>query len=260
MTFSSEDLINILKNPITPYPYSFTFFNQEQKFPVYPSCEVIKTSTESHTTDVTKTSIDVTFEIRFLIKYTRRPEFEEKDREIIEKIMTDTLEAYDFLPTQKIYFETKTWSHRVVDAEIRGSISTLRFKYTEIVSSSGSGFVGSSTVLELNSQTTPKQIKVLNFTFFEGVSVDKHQNDNGVIAYDPSIAGEGEITVTYENTAEIDDLIKTLTDLREEHNGKFIHGGITKQYIFLFGKTVKSNAYADIEKATTTLYVQGTWV
>lgn len=259
MTFSSTDIINILKSPTEAYPYTFLFYYQEEKLPIYPRCEVVKVQSESNTTETTKRTKDVTFEIRLYTKYTRLPQVEETDRENIERIITDTLEAYDFLPTQKIYFESKQWNHRVVDYDIRGSVSTLRFKYTEILSTTGSGIVGSTTTWEVNSQTTPTVIKVLNFTFDSGVDVVEHNQDDGIIQYDPIRNDAGKITITYENTSTIDTLIKSLTDSMTENNGRFTHGGITTNYIFLLGATVKSNSYGDIERATTTIYLQSTW-
>lgn len=259
MSFSSTDIINILKSPVTPYPYTFLFFYQEEKFPIYPRCEVVRTQSDSDTTETTKLSKDVTYEIRLYTKYTRLPQIEETDRENIEKIITDTLEAYDFLPTQKIYFESKQWSHRVIDEDVRGSVSTLRFKYTEISSTTGSGIVGSTTTWEVNSQATPTVIKVLNFTFDGGVDIAEHNQDDGTIQYDPVRNDTGTITITYENTTTIDSLVKSLTDAMTENNGRFIHGGISTNYTFLFGATVKSNSYGDIERATTTIHLQGTW-
>jgi hypothetical protein len=64
---------------------------------------------------------------------------------------------------------------------------------------------------------------------------------------------------TYESTIALDTIINTAADSKDEIKGKLVRGGVTSKYLFLIGKTIKSGQFDNIERATTTLYVSGTW-
>lgn len=258
MTLSQSDIETILKTGV--YPYTLQYYRRKQKFPLYPSIEVLKTQPDSTTTDITKTSTESQFEITLLIKFTRRQEEEEVDQITIENEIQRVLKVADIEPTGKIFFESGSWSRQLLDQEIFGSKSILRFTYRNITSTSGSGVIGASATLELNSDGTPTVIQLLDYDVSgEGVDIQSHIDDTGITQYDPISIKELEIRVTYENTDTIETIIETAGDNRLDIKGKITRNGVVKNHTFLVGNTTKRGQYSDIEKATTTLYVTGTW-
>ena len=93
----------------------------------------------------------------------------------------------------------------------------------------------------------------------EGVDILSHIDDNGITRYDPLGVKELEMRVTYENTDVIEGIVETASDNRLDVQGKITRNGVVKNHTFLIGNTTKRGQYSDIEKATTTLYVTGTW-
>ncbi len=241
------------------FPYKLQFYIREQKFVVYPSVEVLLISSDSNTTDVLKTQIDTVFEIRLFIKFSRRDEFEEADRIAIESEIIDLLEDANIPPPNEIVFEQKTWNTSILDGEIYGKKSTLRFTYRDYKSTTGEGITGLGNFIELFTDTNPIQIKILSFDSTEGATVDSHSIDSGERQYDPRELTEFEIRVTYENTFEVAKAIKTATDGREETNGRLIRNGQIRNLTYLLGTTTKAGRYTEIEKATTAFYVTGIW-
>ncbi len=241
------------------FPYKLQFYVREQKFVVYPSVEVLLISSDSNTTDVLKTQIDTVFEIRLFIKFSRRDEFEEADRIAIESEIIDLLEDANIPPPNEIVFEQKTWNTSILDGEIYGKKSTLRFTYRDYKSTTGEGITGLGNFIELFTDTDPIQIKILSFDSTEGATVDSHSIDSGERQYDPRELTEFEIRVTYENTFEVANAIKTATDGREETNGRLVRNGQIRNLTYLLGTTTKAGRYTEIEKATTAFYVTGMW-
>jgi len=265
-TLTQQDVVDILKEGTYPYKgNTIPFFIQKQKFPIYPSVEIRRVGSLSTTSDVQKTTTDTTFEIKLLLKYTREEEFEEADRLVTEDEILKLLEDANIPPPNKIFFEQKNWNTATVDQAIFGSESTLRFIFREIISSTGDGFVGADNEFELDSLGSalplsgPLVAQVLGITDTSGATVDTHSQDSGETQYDPRELKEGELRITYENTAELEALIKQLTDDREEFEGKFVRAGVVQQVLLLLGNTTRSSKYTEIESATTNFYVVGFW-
>lgn len=256
-SLTPEQVRDIIK--VGTFPYRLQFFIREQKFVVYPSVEVLLISSDSNTTDVLKTQIDTVFEIRLLIKFSRRDEFEEADRIAIESEIIDLLEDFNVPPPNEIIFEQKTWNTSIIDAEIYGKRSVLRFTYRDFKSTTGDGIEGTANFIELFTDTNPLQIKMLSWDSSEGAVVDSHSIDSGERQYDPRELTEFEIRVTYENTFEIESALKPARDTREEVNGRMTRDGVIRNFTFLIGNTTKAGRYTEIEKATTAFYVTGIW-
>jgi hypothetical protein len=265
-TLTQQDVVDILKEGTYPYKgNTIPFFIQKQKFPIYPSVEVRRVGSPSTTSDVQKTKIDTTFEIRLLLKYTRDEEFEEADRLVTEDEILKLLEDANIPPPNKIFFEQKNWNTAIVDQAIYGSESKLRFVFQEVISSTGDGFVGADNEFELDSLgqgsplTGPLVAQVLSINDTSGATVDSHSVDDGRTQYDPRELKEGELRITYENTADLEALVKQLTEDRTEFEGKFVRAGVVQQVLLLLGNTTRSSKYTEIESATTDFYVVGFW-
>lgn len=256
-TLTPTQIVDILKEGV--YPYQLQFFTREQKFPYYPTVEVLLISSDSNTTDVLKTQIDTVFEIRLYIKYQRRDELEEGDRIATESEIIDLLEAFNVPPPNEIIMEQKTWNSSLLDGEIYGKRSVLRFTYRDFRSTTGEGIEGTGNFIELFTDTDPLQIKMLSWDSTEGANVQSHSADSGEVLYDPYELTEFEIRVTYENTFEIESVLKEARDAREEVNGRMTRDGVIRNFIYLIGTTTKAGRYTEIEKATTAFYVTGIW-
>ncbi len=261
MTITQLEIITLLKTGVYPSTQtSLNYYEQKQKFGIYPFVEVRKVQSDSNVTDVITTSIDQVFEIRLYLKYTRPEATEEADRLATENEILRVLEDADIKPLGIIYFESKTWNTNVIDDAIYGSRSVLRFQVKDVESTTGSGIIGSGDVIELNSEATPTQIQMLDLNTKVGFAVDMHTTDDRTTQYDPNmLVNLGEFTITYESTTALDTLITTLSNAGVENNGKIIRGGVTTNFAFLVGQTTKRGAYGTLEKATTTFYATGTW-
>ena len=262
MTLTQAGIITILKTGVYPTTQKeLNYYEQKQKYPIYPYVEVRKVQSDSNITDVQKTATDQTFEIRFYMKYTRPEAVEEADRLSTENEILNVLELADIEPAGIIYFESKSWNTSLIDDAIYGSRSVLRFTVKDIDTTTGSGIIGSGDKIELNSQATPTQIQILGITTRSGFSTTNHHDDDMAIVYDPSLLIEfGEFTVTYETTTTLDTLLDNLSKAGVTNNGKLIRGGVTTQFSFLVGQATKTGIYGDIEKATRVFYATGTWV
>jgi len=263
-TLTQDQVVDILKTGTYPYKL-LRFFTQKQKFPDYPSVEVRRVGSPSTTSKVDSTTVDTTFEVTLLIKYTREEEFEEADRLVTEDEMLTLLENANIPPPGKIFFEQKTWNTTPIDEAIYGSRSILRFTFRQVLSTTGAGIVGAYNSFELDSSglgsplSGPLSIQILRLTDVSGVTVDSHSIDTGQVQYDPRELVEGELQITYESTPSIDALVDQLHTAREEFRGKLVRNGIPKNVLFLAGTSTRSSAYEEVEKVTTTFYVVGTW-
>ena len=260
-TITQQDIINILKTgtyPSTQKPLNY--YQQKQPFPVYPCVEVRKVQSDSNLTDIEKTSVDQTFDISYYVQYTRPEQYEEADRLATENEILNKLENNDFIPTGIIYFESKQWNTATIDDQIFGSKSTLRFTIKDLSTTDGVGNKGSNVQIELNTNTTPLTIKVLNMDKAKGFDTTSHTIDSGNVKYDPSGLIEfGEFTITYKNTDAIEAVIDALSAAGVENQGRLIENGTPTKYVFLVGRTTTRGAYRDVEKATTRLLATGTW-
>ena len=262
MTITQADVITILETGTYPTTQkALRYYQQKQKYPIYPYVEVRKVMSDSNVTEVQKTKTDQTFEIRFYMKYTRPEAVEEADRLATENEILRVLEDADIEPAGIIYFESKTWNTSIIDEAVYGSRSILRFSVQDIDSTTGSGVLGSGDKIELNSETTPLEIQILNITTRIGTTVDQHTTDDRITRYDPEkLVNWGEFTVTYESTLAVDSVIDALSAGRVENNGKLTRGGVTTNFTFLVGQTTRAGSYGEFEKATTTFYASGIWV
>ena len=264
-TLTQQQVVDILKAGTYPYGTTLQFFVQKQKFPFYPSIEVRRVGSPSTTSDVQKTQIDTTFEVKLLLKYTREQEFEEADRLVAEDEILRLLEDADLPPTGKIFFEQKNWNTTTIDQAIFGSESTLRFIFREVLSSTGDGIVGADNTFELDSEaelsplTGPLVVQILAINDTSGATVDQHSVDDGRVQYDPRELRAGELSITYETTPAIDAFVKQVTDDREEFKGKLIRGGVSEQVLLLLGTSTRSSQYTEVERVTTQFFVVGTW-
>lgn len=199
MTITQSDIITILETG--SYPSSqktLKYFQQKQKFPRYPFVEVRKVQSDSNTTDVQKTSVDQTFEIRFYMRYTRPEATEEADRLETENEMLRVLEAADIEPTGVIYFESKQWNTSIIDDGIYGSKSVLRFTVKDVDSTTGSGLIGSDDKIELNSQIAATGSVTLDSGSsgsVDGIAV------NGVEIMDAVVSFDTDLSTTATNVA-----------------------------------------------------------
>lgn len=262
MTITQTDIINILKTGVYPSGQkALAYYQQKQKYPLYPFVEVRKVQSDSNTTDVQKTSKEQTFEIRYYIKYTRPEEVEETDRLSTENEIVNVLELADIEPTSVIYFESKQWMTSNIDDRIYGSRSVLRFTVRDVASTTGVGLIGSDDKIELNSETTPITLQILSIDTTQGFSVDKHFTDDRRAIYDPNQLIEfGEFRVTYETNPTIEAIIKGISDSGGVNNGKLLKsGGISTNFTFLIGQTTSSGRYSELQTSTTTFFATAIW-
>jgi len=261
---TQQDVVDLLRTGTFPYK-ALQFFIQKQKFPVYPSIEVRRVGSPSTTSDVQKTTVNTTFEIRLFIKYTREEEFEEADRLVTEDEILEILENADIPPPGKLFFEQKNWNTTIIDSAIYGSQSILRFDYRVILSTTGEGIVGAENSFELDSLgeatplTGPITQQILSLTDTSGATIDLHSIDTGETQYDPRELKEAELSITYESTSALDSLVKQLTDDREEFRGKLVRNGVVQQVLLLLGSSTITSQYTEVEKVTTQFFVVGFW-
>ena len=267
-SWSQADVITQLKTGTYPTTQKeLAYYEQKQKFPIYPFVEVRKVQSNSATTDIQKVSEEQTFEIRFYMKYTAPESVEEANRIATENELLARVTAKDWIPTGVIQLENKQWTTQIIDDQIYGSKSTLRFSIKDIDTTSGGGLIGADDKLELNSGLAGVlTIQILGLQTNQGFSMDPHFNDTREKIYDPNqLVKFGEFTITYENTNAIQTAIKAINDSGLTNNGKYIRGNTTdgtlqtQQFSFLIGSTSTSGNYGDIEKATTVFYATGTW-
>jgi len=261
LTLTQQDIITILQAGSYPTTQkALSYYQQKQKYPIYPFVEVRKVQSDSNTTDVQKTSIDQTFEIRFYMKYTRPEAVEEADRLATENEILRVLEVADIEPAGIIYFESKSWNTSLIDDAVYGSRSVLRFTVKNVDTTGGSGLIGSGDQIELDSTGTPLSIQMLGLTTRKGFSIDTHYDDDRHDVYDPNhLIAFGEFTVTYEQTTAIKAVVDSISASGLTTNGKIIRGGVATNLKFYVGQTTTNGSYGEVEKATTTFYATTTW-
>ena len=191
MTLTQAGIITILKTGTYPTNQKeLNYYEQKQKYPVYPYVEVRKVQSDSNITDVQKTAKDQTFEIRFYIKYTRPEAVEEADRLATENEILRVLEIEDIEPTGVIYFESKSWNTSLIDDAIYGSRSVLRFTVKDISSTTAAGIIGSGDVLEINSAVQATGSVTLDTGAsgsVSGITVNAVEIMSGSVAFNTSL-------------------------------------------------------------------------
>jgi hypothetical protein len=238
------------------YPYTLRFRTTEPKYPIYPYVLIRKSKPQGTDEDhVTVTKRDG-FEITLFVRYTRDQEKEEADQTTIENAILVLLEAQNF-GASHLFTESKNWQRQPMQ-RMYGSQSRIIINITDIISKSGSGIIGANDKIELNAPSGTL-IQVLRLSDNRGTSVDSHMTDDGKSWWDPTSSEVHSIDFTYESTTALDTTINTAADARNEIQGRLQRGGVTTNYTFLVGKTTKAGQFDNIERATTTLYVTGTW-
>ena len=254
-SITAEELKQTLESQV--YPYEIKFFTYEPRFPIYPYCMVRKSQPQGSIQTITDTTKQEGFEVTLFIRYTRKQEDEERDQTDIEDIILSALEGQDF-GASALFSETKTWQRSPLQ-RLYGVQSRIVINIIDKASTSGSGILGYTDIVELNSNLTPVQIKCLSYSEVHGAMIETHNNDTGLNLFDPSVRSEHTITFTYESTLARDTLLKTLAESRDEVYGKMLRGGTTTNYKFYVGRITKSGQFDNIERATTTLYITDTW-
>jgi hypothetical protein len=238
------------------YPYKIRFYTFEPKYPVYPYISVVKTQPQSTTqeniTDITKSEA---FEIKLHIRYTRLQATEEADQTTIENTILSAIETQDF-GTSFLFMEQKRWQRNTTDRPIYGSESAITVTLTDKASTSGSGILGAETSFAISGGST---IKILGLEQQEGAGTVSHHIDSGEVFRDITTFDRGVITITYESTNALDSEIQTIREAGDDKNITLTKKGTAKNFIVKFGNTSKRGQFDNIERATTTLYVQGVW-
>lgn len=192
MTLTQAGIITILKTGTYPTNQkALSYYEQKQKYPVYPYVEVRKVQSDSNITDVQKTSKDQTFEIRFYIKYTRPEAVEEADRLLTENEILNVLELADIEPTGIIYFESKSWNTTLIDDAVYGSRSVLRFTVKDISSTTAAGIIGSGDKIEINSEVSATGSVTLDTGAsgsVDSITVNAVTITNAVVPFNTSLA------------------------------------------------------------------------
>jgi len=241
------------------YPYSVRFYTFEPKFPVYPYITIIKTLPQATTSqDITDTTKTEAFEIKLHVRYNRSQADEEADQTTIENTILSAVETQDF-GTSYLFMESKRWQRSAIDGSrggVYGSESSIIITITEKTSTSGSGILGAETTLAISGGST---ITILALDQVEGASLVSHHQDTGEIFRDIGEFERGAITITYESTNSIDSEISTIRDTGDDKNITLTKKGTAKKFVVKFGGTTKRGQFDNIERATTALYVQGTW-
>ncbi len=239
------------------YPYTITFYDYVPKFALFPYCVVRKSQPQGSNETVTDITKREAFEVTLYIRYTRQQTAEEADQTTIENTILTKLETIDF-GTAALFSENKNWQRTPIQ-KLYGSQSRIQIDIVDKASKSGAGILGYTDKIEFNSEGVATQIQCLAFNESRGTNMDTHVNDVGQSIWDPTSSETMTITMTYESTTARDTLINGLADGRIENNGKLIRGGVTTNYKFLVGNTTKAGQFDNIERATTNLYVAGTW-
>lgn len=239
------------------YPYTIRFYTTIPKYPVYPYVTIRKNKPQGTDEDFVTVTKTEGFEIKLHVRYTRGQADEEADQTTVENQILALIEGQNF-GASALFGETKSWQRQPLQ-RLYGSTSTIMVTIKDIATKSGSGILGYTEKIELNSDATATQIQVLRLGDSRGMAVDSHMNDLGATIWDPVTSETHSMDFTYESSTALDTIINTASDSRDEIKGKLIRGGVTTNYLFLVGKTVKSGQFDNIERATTTLYVTGTW-
>ena len=239
------------------YPYTLRIYTYVPKYPIYPYVSIRKIKPQGSQEDITTVTKTDGFEVKLHIRYTRDMDKEEQDQTTVENTILGALEDQDF-GAVALFSESKQWQRQPLQ-RLYGSTSTIMVTITDMESKSGSGILGYTDKIELNSDGSPTQIQLLRYADNYGTSMDSHMNDAGKSYWDITSSEVHTIDMTYEATTTLDTILKTAMDSREDVKGKLLRGGATTNYTFLVGKTTKAGQFDNIERATTTLYITGTW-
>jgi len=232
------------------YPFKIRFSTTVPKFPIYPYCVVRKQPPLSRDKDVTDVTERNGFEIQYYVRYTRRQETEEVDQTTVENIMLDALEKEYGADT--IFLQTKQWNRTPIP-RLYGSQSLLRIIINEKESTTGEGVLGAEMTLTVEDIPV---IQILNISSIEGPSVDKHFDDDHLSHVDPYGFDQGDFTIEYESTPELENQLSVYRRAGNEVDVIIRKKGQAKSYKMIIGATSKRGQYDKVERATTKFLVE----
>ena len=156
------------------YPYPIRFVTGEQKFKVYPYCEVVETSPRAKTEDAETITESQSFEIRLYIRYIRTLDQETANLETIEAEILNQIHT-ESLESGELFSEEKRWSRTPIQ-DVYGVQSTLSLTWQDITPAETGTRIGAGATLALGG-TTLKLIRGTTGTF--GRNSDNIFNDIG---------------------------------------------------------------------------------
>jgi len=133
------------------YPYPIRFISGEQRFKVYPYCEVVETAPRSKSETPTIITESQSFEIRLYIRYIRTlaeetANLETIETEILSQINTESLES------GQLFSEDKGWTRQSL-GEVYGVSSVMRLTWQDITPRVTGTRIGAGGTLTLGSTT-----------------------------------------------------------------------------------------------------------
>ena len=254
VALTATQLKTILDIP-ADYPHPNTrplrFFTTVPKYAIYPYVVIRKQPPQSTEETITDTTKRDGFEITLYVRYTREQDLEEQEQTSIENTIISKLEATDF-GTNALYFESKQWQRTPIP-RLYGSQSRIILSVRDKVSTSGSGILGSQMTLQIVGGSTI-QLLALNST--EGVSIERHSDDSGVLSNTVQTIDLGDYFFEYESTIALSGELETLRDTGNEVNVILTKGADTRDMNIIFGQTSKRGQFDNIERATTRFTVE----
>ena len=133
------------------YPYPIRFISGEQRFKVYPYCEVVETAPRSKSETPTIITESQSFEIRLYIRYIRTlaeetANLETIETEILSQINTESLES------GQLFSEDKGWTRQSL-GEVYGVSSVMRLTWQDITPRVTGTRIGAGATLALGGTT-----------------------------------------------------------------------------------------------------------
>ena len=146
---TTANIISFISNGT--YPYPIRFISGEQRFKVYPYCEVVEVSPRSKEESPETITESQTFEIRLYIRYIRTLDqetanLETIETEILSQIHTESLES------GQLFSESKSWSRSSIQ-DVYGVQSVMRLTWQDITPRVTGTRVGAGTTLALGGTT-----------------------------------------------------------------------------------------------------------
>mgnify|MGYP001176157000 CR=1 FL=1 len=143
------------------YPYPIRFITGEQRFKVYPYCEVVETAPRSKSETPTIITESQSFEIRLYIRYIRTLDQETANLETIEAEILNQIHT-ESLESGEIFSEEKRWSRTPIQ-DVYGVQSTLSLTWQDITPAETGTRIGAGGTLTLGSTTVPEPIRQVVF-------------------------------------------------------------------------------------------------
>ena len=232
------------------YPYPIRFVTGEQKFKVYPYCEVVQTSPRSKSEDPTIVTESQTFEIRLYIRYIRTiaeetANLETIETEILSQINTESLEAGE------LFSEEKGWSRQSM-GDVYGVQSVLRLTFQDITPRITGTRIGAGTTLTLGS-TTINLIRGMRGDF--GRNSGDSFDDTG-LRYPIKGNKVGSRTFEYSWTSTAYNAIQTLINTGNAITITLTEGSTTTNYTALPTRQIDSVDYSGLKTVGLEIQIQ----